>query len=101
MALFLQSMDRALYVRARLSHGLYLYGPLILLFPPSWHRYIPLGGRNGSWWNVWVIFGFVALWHDADINLLAWGGLNAGFFVTEQTITKLWIKYGAPRLVRF
>lgn len=49
----------------------------------SWHRafnqwlirylFIPLGGTKYKIYNIWVIFGFVAIWHDLSLNLLAWG----------------------------
>ena len=77
----------------------------------EWHRsfnrwllryiYIPLGGnlqRDGgggahsrSWavlrrvLNVFVVFTFVAYWHDRTLQLLAWGWLIALIFVPELT----------------
>ena len=56
-----------------------------LMFWRSWHRsfnlwilrylYVPLGGRNTSNWNIFPIFAFVAIWHDFNWQLLAWGCL--------------------------
>ena len=56
-----------------------------LRFWRSWHRsfnlwilrylYIPLGGRETSNWNIFPIFVFVAIWHDVNWQLLAWGCL--------------------------
>jgi protein-cysteine N-palmitoyltransferase HHAT len=56
-----------------------------LKFWRSWHRsfnlwilkylYIPLGGRETSNWNIFPIFVFVAIWHDVNWQLLAWGCL--------------------------
>lgn len=56
-----------------------------LKFWRSWHRsfnlwilrylYIPLGGRATSNWNIFPIFAFVAIWHDVNWQLLAWGCL--------------------------
>jgi D-alanyl-lipoteichoic acid acyltransferase DltB (MBOAT superfamily) len=48
-------------------------------------RYIyrPCGGRASRLWSVWVIFLFVALWHDIELKLLLWGLLNAFFLVVE------------------
>lgn len=53
-----------------------------LEFWKSWHRsynrwlvrylYIPLGGSKWRAVNMWIIFSFVALWHDASLNLLIW-----------------------------
>ncbi|KAJ2288763.1 glycerol transporter, partial [Coemansia sp. RSA 2706] len=34
--------------------------------------YVPLGGRRTSTWNTFVIFTFVALWHDLTLRLLQW-----------------------------
>ena len=47
------------------------------------YLYVPLGGREWRLVNVWIVFGFVALWHDAEWKLLAWAMLNAGFMVFE------------------
>ena len=48
----------------------------------QWHRsyniwliryvYIPLGGRKNRIFNTFIIFSFVALWHDLKFNLLLW-----------------------------
>lgn len=56
-----------------------------LMFWRSWHRsfnlwilrylYIPLGGRRTSNWNIFPIFAFVAIWHDLNWQLMAWGCL--------------------------
>ena len=34
--------------------------------------YIPLGGRERRILNTFIIFSFVALWHDLRLNLLLW-----------------------------
>lgn len=49
----------------------------------SWHAsynrwlvrylYVPLGGSRTRTFNVWVVFSFVALWHDPDPRLLVSG----------------------------
>ena len=64
-----------------------------LAFWRAWHRsfnqwivrylYVPLGGSATSLLNIWPIFGFVALWHDFRIHLLAWGGLICLFLLPE------------------
>jgi protein-cysteine N-palmitoyltransferase HHAT len=56
-----------------------------LEFWKSWHRsfnrwlvrylYIPLGGAKWRAINMWIVFTFVALWHNATLNLLIWGWL--------------------------
>lgn len=48
----------------------------------SWHRgfnqwlirylFIPLGGSKYKFYNIWVVFSFVALWHDMNLNLVVW-----------------------------
>jgi len=74
----------------------------------SWHAsfnnwtvryiYMPLGGRRYQWLTAWVIFFYVAMWHDIDIRWFAWGILNcAGLFV-EIAIRK-WLGE-SPRFAR-
>lgn len=48
----------------------------------EWHRsfnqwlikyiYVPLGGKHYKIISIWIIFTFVALWHDIQFNLLVW-----------------------------
>ena len=45
--------------------------------------YIPLGGAKTKIFNLWIIFSFVALWHDLKINLLIWGWFICFFLVPE------------------
>lgn len=55
---------------------------LVSDFWRSWHRslylwilkylYIPLGGSKSKVWSVWIIFTFIALWHDLWWRWLAW-----------------------------
>lgn len=54
----------------------------------SWFRdylYIPLGGSRGSKWlrirNMFIIFLVSGFWHGANWTFIAWGGLNALYFV--------------------
>ena len=59
----------------------------------SWHRsynrwliryvYIPLGGTKYMAYNMWVVFTFVAVWHDISLTLLAWGWLICLFILPE------------------
>lgn len=49
--------------------------------------YVPLGGASpGRRWNVFVVFIFVALWHDVEPKLFLWGLLNGVFFVLEALV---------------
>jgi D-alanyl-lipoteichoic acid acyltransferase DltB (MBOAT superfamily) len=47
--------------------------------------YIPLGGSRGSKWmqirNVLIIFLVSGFWHGANWTFVAWGALNAAYFV--------------------
>ena len=67
----------------------------------GWHRsynrwliryiYIPLGGSSvkGAWGtvrsmiNLFVVFSFVAMWHDIQLRLLVWGWLISLFILPE------------------
>ncbi|KAG2174919.1 hypothetical protein INT43_005981 [Umbelopsis isabellina] len=67
------------------------------MFWKSWHRsfnrwtiryiYVPLGGSKYFAFNMWVVFTFVALWHDIQLNLLAWGWLICLFLLPEIVAT--------------
>ena len=52
------------------------------------YMYIPMGGTANLAWNVWPVFTFVALWHDMNFNLLAWGWLVSAFIAPELLVTK-------------
>jgi alginate O-acetyltransferase complex protein AlgI len=54
----------------------------------SWFRdylYIPLGGSKGGTWskirNTFIIFIVSGFWHGANWTFLAWGALNALYFL--------------------
>ena len=47
------------------------------------YMYIPLGGRSSRILNIWLIFLFVAIWHDIEMKLIVWGLLNAVFYIIE------------------
>ncbi len=54
----------------------------------TWFRdylYIPLGGSRGGAWqsirNVFAVFLISGLWHGANWTFLAWGALNAVYFL--------------------
>ncbi|KAJ7973973.1 MBOAT (membrane bound O-acyl transferase) family protein [Quillaja saponaria] len=50
------------------------------------YMYIPLGGSQKNLLNVWVIFTFVAIWHDLEWKLLSWAWLTCIFFFPELII---------------
>ena len=80
--------------------------PSTIAFWRGWHRsfnkwllrylYIPLGGSalTGRWGqarsvlNYLVVFTFVALWHDINLNLLIWGWLIVFFMLPEIIATR-------------
>lgn len=74
----------------------------------SWHAsfnqwtvryiYIPLGGRRFQWATAWLIFFYVAMWHDIDIRWLAWGVFNCAVLFLEVGI-RGWTRK-TPRLAR-
>ena len=54
----------------------------------TWFRdylYIPLGGSKGSTWNkirnVFIVFLVSGFWHGANWTFIAWGALNAIYFL--------------------
>ncbi|EXB79402.1 hypothetical protein L484_011595 [Morus notabilis] len=48
------------------------------------YMYIPLGGSQRKLQNIWVVFTFVALWHDLEWKLLSWAWLTCLFFIPEM-----------------
>jgi D-alanyl-lipoteichoic acid acyltransferase DltB (MBOAT superfamily) len=64
-----------------------------LMFWRSWHRsfnqwivrylYVPLGGNQRTPYNLFPVFTFVALWHDVNWQLAAWGCLIPVFILPE------------------
>ena len=64
-----------------------------LMFWRSWHRsfnqwivrylYVPLGGNRTTPYNLFPVFAFVALWHDVNWQLAAWGCLIPAFILPE------------------
>ncbi|KAL2628889.1 hypothetical protein R1flu_013575 [Riccia fluitans] len=68
-------------------------------FWKSWHAsynrwlvrymYIPLGGSDWRMINVWVIFTFVAIWHDLEWKLLSWAWVTCLLFIPEISLKYL------------
>eukprot|EP00903_Cladosiphon_okamuranus_P006699 g6538.t1 len=53
--------------------------------------FVPLGGSNpGRRWNVFVVFVFVAFWHDVEPKLFMWGMLNGVFLILEVVVKELY-----------
>ncbi|KAK3022177.1 hypothetical protein RJ639_045372, partial [Escallonia herrerae] len=50
------------------------------------YMYIPLGGSQRKLLNVWVVFTFVAIWHDLEWKLLSWAWLTCIFFIPELIV---------------
>nr|GLL19791.1 putative membrane-bound O-acyltransferase C24H6.01c isoform X2 [Ipomoea trifida] len=50
------------------------------------YMYIPLGGSGRKLLNVWVVFTFVAIWHDLEWKLLTWAWLTCIFFIPEMIV---------------
>ncbi|XP_047250706.1 membrane-bound O-acyltransferase gup1 isoform X3 [Capsicum annuum] len=50
------------------------------------YMYIPLGGTQMKLLNVWVIFTFVAVWHDLEWKLLSWAWLTCLVFIPEMIV---------------
>lgn len=49
--------------------------------------YVPLGGTGARMrWNVFVVFLFVAFWHDVEPKLFVWGLLNGTFILLEVLV---------------
>ena len=55
----------------------------------SRYIYIPLGGAKRSKFNVFIVFTFVAVWHDISLSLLAWGWLISLFILPEVFCLKV------------
>ncbi|KAL6594562.1 hypothetical protein ACP70R_040917 [Stipagrostis hirtigluma subsp. patula] len=74
-------------------------------FWKSWHAsfnrwlvrylYIPLGGSQRKLLSIWVIFTFVAVWHDLEWKLVSWAWLTCLFFIPEILVKSLSNKFQA------
>ncbi|GAX82429.1 hypothetical protein CEUSTIGMA_g9857.t1 [Chlamydomonas eustigma] len=53
------------------------------------YMYIPLGGSQWRLLNVWIIFTFVALWHDLEFKLLGWAWIMALGMAPEMMIKSI------------
>ncbi len=71
----------------------------------SWFKdylYIPLGGSKGGIWykirNTFVIFLVSGFWHGANFTFIAWGFINALYFIPLLLINKNRVNIDAPKL---
>ncbi len=55
------------------------------------YMYIPMGGSRYRGINMFPLFTFVAIWHDIEGRLLAWGWLIALFMLPEMTATRIFV----------
>ena len=79
-------------------------------FWKSWHRsfnrwlvryiYIPLGGSHYKYITVFVVFTFVALWHDMNMKLLAWGWITGLTFLPEMLIKVMFNRIASLRAMK-
>ncbi|KAF4663102.1 hypothetical protein FOL47_005901 [Perkinsus chesapeaki] len=63
----------------------------------SWHRsynqwliryiYIPLGGTKYKFLNIWVIFTFVAVWHELQFQMLQWAWVVCAMMIPEIIVS--------------
>ena len=66
------------------------------------YMYKPMGGRDTRLYSVWIIFLFVAVWHDLEWKLLVWGLLNGAFYVIEvlaKRFASTWLVKSIPTSV--
>lgn len=87
----------------------------VLGFWRAWHRsynrwiiryiYMPLGGGNEGWktriGNSFVVFSFVAVWHDIELRLLMWSWLIVLLILPEILATIAFKKYMSASWARF
>ncbi|EER04010.1 Glycerol uptake protein, putative [Perkinsus marinus ATCC 50983] len=63
----------------------------------SWHRsynqwliryiYIPLGGTKYKFLNIWVVFTFVAVWHELQLQMLQWAWAVCAMMIPEIIVS--------------
>ncbi|CAD8082638.1 unnamed protein product [Paramecium sonneborni] len=68
----------------------------------SWHRsfnqwliryiYVPMGGNKYKSLNIWVVFTFVALWHDFKLDLLLWAWIICLALIPEIALQRYFDK---------
>ena len=74
----------------------------------SWHAsfnnwmikyvYLPLGGAKHMCWNIFIIFGFAAAWHNFNLTMLCWGFLIPLFILPELLCNHLVTRYNCNKI---
>ena len=69
----------------------------------SWHRsfnqwliryiFIPCGGSKTKMWNIWVVFTFVAIWHDFSLDLVCWAWFICAAMIPEMIVKRYVAKH--------
>lgn len=64
----------------------------------AWHKsfnqwlikyiYIPIGGKNHKLMSIWIVFSFVALWHEVKWELLLWAWFICICLIPEVAFKK-------------
>ena len=77
----------------------------------QWHRsfniwlirymYIPMGGSKYKFLNTFVIFSFVALWHEVKLHLLVWGWTIYLTLIPEIIIKRYFNKKERQNLTKY
>jgi D-alanyl-lipoteichoic acid acyltransferase DltB (MBOAT superfamily) len=50
------------------------------------YLFIPLGGKHTKIYNIWIVYGFVGLWHDVSLDMVFWSWGMCLFIVPELLI---------------
>lgn len=60
--------------------------------------YVPMGGSKNKSLSIWIIFAFIALWHDLLWRWMAWAMMNCLLFVGEIIVNDILAK--SPNIQR-
>lgn len=50
------------------------------------YMYIPMGGNKTKAVSIWIIFGFIAIWHDVELHLLTWAFVMCSTLIFEAAV---------------
>ena len=62
-----------------------LFGIIIFEFR---YLFVPLGGSKNKFLNIWIVFTFVAIWHDFSLDLVLWAWFICLCIIPEMLIKK-------------